>query len=99
MALLLVGVPAFAVNSVHGQAVNRLADGLRVEACAPDGLVDLPVNPFGGARPVVGDPDAAARRLRAPARGDGAGARHARAGRIPAADAHRGAPDGQQDGV
>lgn len=30
----------FAVNSVHGQAVNRLAPGLRVEARAPDGLVE-----------------------------------------------------------
>lgn len=28
------------VNSVHGQGVNRLADGLRVEARAPDGLVE-----------------------------------------------------------
>lgn len=28
------------VNSVHGQGVNRLADGLRVEALAPDGLVE-----------------------------------------------------------
>ena len=30
----------FEVNSVHGQGVNRLADGLRVEARAPDGLVE-----------------------------------------------------------
>ena len=28
------------VNSVHGQGVNRLASGLRVEALAPDGLVE-----------------------------------------------------------
>ncbi|MDP4300701.1 gamma-glutamyl-gamma-aminobutyrate hydrolase family protein [Leptothrix discophora] len=28
------------VNSVHGQGVKRLADGLRVEARAPDGLVE-----------------------------------------------------------
>lgn len=28
------------VNSVHGQGVNRLADGLRIEARAPDGLVE-----------------------------------------------------------
>jgi putative glutamine amidotransferase len=28
------------VNSLHGQAVNRLADGLRVEARAPDGVVE-----------------------------------------------------------
>lgn len=30
----------FRVNSVHGQGVNRLAPGLRVEANAPDGLVE-----------------------------------------------------------
>ncbi len=30
----------FAVNSVHAQAVNRLAPQLRVEARAPDGLVE-----------------------------------------------------------
>ena len=29
-----------AVNSLHGQGVNRLAPGLRVEARAPDGLVE-----------------------------------------------------------
>lgn len=28
------------VNSVHGQGVNRLASGLRIEAVAPDGLVE-----------------------------------------------------------
>jgi putative glutamine amidotransferase len=28
------------VNSLHGQGVNRLADGLRVEALAPDGMVE-----------------------------------------------------------
>lgn len=33
-------VSSFAVNSVHGQAVNRLADGLRVEALAPDGVIE-----------------------------------------------------------
>jgi len=30
----------FEVNSVHGQGVNQLAAGLRVEARAPDGLVE-----------------------------------------------------------
>lgn len=30
----------FDVNSVHGQAVRRLAPGLRVEARAPDGLIE-----------------------------------------------------------
>jgi putative glutamine amidotransferase len=32
--------PRFEVNSVHGQAVKKLASGLRVEAVAPDGLVE-----------------------------------------------------------
>jgi putative glutamine amidotransferase len=32
--------PHIQVNSVHGQGVNRLAPGLRVEARAPDGLVE-----------------------------------------------------------
>jgi len=36
----IVGRTSFAVNSLHGQAVNRLAPGLRVEAVAPDGIVE-----------------------------------------------------------
>jgi putative glutamine amidotransferase len=36
----VLGHASFEVNSVHGQAVNRLADGLRVEARAPDGVVE-----------------------------------------------------------
>jgi len=32
--------PRVQVNSVHGQGVKRLAEGLRVEARAPDGLVE-----------------------------------------------------------
>jgi putative glutamine amidotransferase len=36
----IVGTQTFPVNSVHGQAVDRLAQGLRVEATAPDGLVE-----------------------------------------------------------
>jgi putative glutamine amidotransferase len=36
----LLGERTFEVNSVHGQAVNRLAPGLRVEARAHDGLVE-----------------------------------------------------------
>jgi putative glutamine amidotransferase len=32
--------PRIQVNSVHGQGVNRLAPGLRIEALAPDGLVE-----------------------------------------------------------
>ncbi len=36
----ITGGGSFAVNSVHGQGVKRLAAGLRVEAVAPDGLVE-----------------------------------------------------------
>ena len=36
----LIHPARFRVNSVHAQAVNRLAPGLQVEACAPDGLVE-----------------------------------------------------------
>jgi putative glutamine amidotransferase len=36
----VVGRARFDVNSVHGQAVNRLGAGLRVEARAPDGVVE-----------------------------------------------------------
>ncbi len=36
----LVGRTRFQVNSVHGQAVNRLAPGLRVESRAPDGVIE-----------------------------------------------------------
>jgi len=30
----------FTVNSIHGQAVDRLATGLRVEATSPDGVIE-----------------------------------------------------------
>jgi putative glutamine amidotransferase len=36
----LTGQPGTAVNSLHGQGVNRLAEGLVIEATAPDGLVE-----------------------------------------------------------
>jgi putative glutamine amidotransferase len=36
----LIGRESFEVNSLHGQAVSRLAPGLRVEASAPDGVVE-----------------------------------------------------------
>jgi len=36
----LLGERHIGVNSLHGQGVNRLAPGLRVEARAPDGLVE-----------------------------------------------------------
>ena len=36
-----LGLPAeIQVNSIHGQGVQRLAPGLRVEALAPDGLIE-----------------------------------------------------------
>lgn len=41
----IVGRPRFDVNSVHGQGIKRLADGLRVEARAPDGLVEAFTKP------------------------------------------------------
>ena len=43
LAEVLAGLPDLAhlrVNSLHGQGVNRLAPGLRVEAVAPDGLIE-----------------------------------------------------------
>lgn len=40
--------PTIRVNSVHGQGINRLAKGLRIEALAPDGLVEA--FSFAGAR-------------------------------------------------
>lgn len=36
----ITGRSEFEVNSVHGQGVRQLAAGLRVEALAPDGLVE-----------------------------------------------------------
>jgi putative glutamine amidotransferase len=41
----IVGRASFEVNSVHGQGIKRLADGLRVEAVAPDGLVEAFTKP------------------------------------------------------
>ena len=36
-----IGLPAdIQVNSIHGQGVQHLAPGLRVEALAPDGLIE-----------------------------------------------------------
>lgn len=43
----LMGAEQIEVNSVHGQGVNCLADGLAVEAVAPDGLVEAIRNPSG----------------------------------------------------
>lgn len=36
----ITGLNGFDVNSLHGQGVDRLAPGLRVEATAPDGLIE-----------------------------------------------------------
>jgi putative glutamine amidotransferase len=36
----ITGQTRFDVNSVHGQGVKRLAEGLRVEAVAPDGVIE-----------------------------------------------------------
>jgi len=36
----LIGEPTIGVNSLHGQGINRLEPGLRVEARAPDGLIE-----------------------------------------------------------
>jgi len=44
----------FQVNSVHGQGVNRLAPGLRVEARAPDGMVEAFSAEAVAGRPVPG---------------------------------------------
>ena len=41
----IVGLPEFQVNSVHGQGIKGLAPGLRVEARAPDGLVEAFTKP------------------------------------------------------
>ena len=36
----VIGAPEVRVNSVHGQGIHRLAEGLQVEATAPDGLIE-----------------------------------------------------------
>jgi putative glutamine amidotransferase len=36
----ILGSPRISVNSLHRQAVGRLAEGLAVEALAPDGIVE-----------------------------------------------------------
>jgi putative glutamine amidotransferase len=36
----ILGTASFSVNSLHGQAVGQLAPGLRLEAVAPDGVVE-----------------------------------------------------------
>ena len=41
----IVGQASFEVNSLHGQGIKRLAEGLRVEAVAPDGLIEAFTQP------------------------------------------------------
>lgn len=41
----IVGSASFQVNSVHGQGVKALAKGLRVEALAPDGVIEAFTQP------------------------------------------------------
>jgi putative glutamine amidotransferase len=36
----IVGAPRIEVNSLHSQAIDRLADGLAIEATAPDGTIE-----------------------------------------------------------
>jgi len=36
----VIGEAGFSVNSLHGQGIDRLAEGARVEAVAPDGLIE-----------------------------------------------------------
>ena len=40
MLAQIVGATRIRVNSLHGQGLNRLAPGLRIEAVAPDGLIE-----------------------------------------------------------
>ncbi len=36
----IIGAPSIVVNSVHGQGIDRIAQGLRTEALAPDGQIE-----------------------------------------------------------
>lgn len=44
----LLGKAPFQVNSLHGQGIKRLAAGLRVEATAPDGVIEAVSAPGAG---------------------------------------------------
>lgn len=41
----LGGQPRITVNSAHGQGVHRLAEGLRIEARSPDGVIEAATRP------------------------------------------------------
>ena len=48
LSRILGEVPEIAVNSLHGQGIDRLAEGIAVEAVAEDGLVEafsVPASP------------------------------------------------------
>jgi putative glutamine amidotransferase len=36
----ILGAGRVTVNSVHGQGIHRLAQGMRIEALAPDGVIE-----------------------------------------------------------
>ena len=51
----LLGAEEALVSSLHSQSIDRLASGLRVEATAPDGLIEA-VSVHGARRFAVGVP-------------------------------------------
>ena len=47
----LFAAPAITVNSVHGQAIDRLAPALEIQATAPDGTIEGVADPSGPLHP------------------------------------------------
>ncbi|HEY1123870.1 MAG TPA: gamma-glutamyl-gamma-aminobutyrate hydrolase family protein [Haloferula sp.] len=41
----VLGMPRITVNSAHGQGVHRLAEGLKIEALSPDGVIEAATIP------------------------------------------------------